>query len=552
MPTPRILAIDCGAAHVACGLFRLNEHRQLELERLSVETLAIDPNRDSEWTEMLGTALTKIVQRERFPLRECVVSVPGHLALTKFVTTPAVEPGIRDRVVQFEASQNIPYALSDVAWGYLTVADDGVDLDLMVSAAKLDAMEALCAAVESAGLTLIRAETASLAVWRAWKTESAENFAPVLIVDVGARSTSCLFISSTGVYVRTLPMAGNSITHTVAKDLRVEFSRAEQLKRQVLGEESNKPMDERVSQSVNRAVGSFVNRLQLEMTRSRLSYSRQKGAELPQRVLLTGAGSRLPNLAKQVSESMDLPAACIEGLKSIKVSSPGGVKETDRLLVLVGLALSLVEKEAGTLDLLPPDRREAHGWRRRRLGWLATAGLIILSLGCPLTYYHLSAVREQKRVVVLDRQLGPWRLLESKNFDNLELIKQLREQIAIIEPTARGRANWIEFLADVQSRLVKVGDVWLERMQVLAVDSKAGARTAVGGELRLKLTGRLLDIENPQATMSEATRARLDSLFRSFGQSSFVERVEDDRYDVSQPGVLRFELTLVKRREKRL
>ena len=63
--------------------------------------------------------------------------------------------------------------------------------------------------------------------------------------------------------------------------------------------------------------------------------------------------------------------------------------------------------------------------------------------------------------------------------------------------------------------------------------------------LRLALAGRLLDTENPLSKASADSYARVKTLLGSLGVSPFVRAVENERFDNNQPGVLRFEFTLV-------
>jgi len=235
MRSPRILALDCGAAHIAGGLFSVGPHRRLRLERYFSETFSSDPSMEAGWEQRLGQKLETIISREKITTVDCVLAVPGHLALTKLVKTPSVNRENRARIVQFEASQNIPYPLDEVAWGHLELNDDGVDLKFMLSAAKLDAMESLCRVVESGGVKISRAETTSMALKRAYELCFAAGTKSVGLVDIGARSTQVIFIGPNTLHVRTLSMGGNVVTQTLAAHLDLDFESAERLKIQVTG-----------------------------------------------------------------------------------------------------------------------------------------------------------------------------------------------------------------------------------------------------------------------------------------------------------------------------
>ena len=126
-------------------------------------------------------------------------------------------------MVEFEAVENIPHPLEEVVWDYVVVTDDGFDLEVMLAAVKFDAMQSLCAALDSAGYPVARATPAGLALRHAFRYNYPEVSDSVIVVNVGARSTHLLFLEGDRFYLRTLPLAGNAVTQSVAEELRFDF-----------------------------------------------------------------------------------------------------------------------------------------------------------------------------------------------------------------------------------------------------------------------------------------------------------------------------------------
>ena len=108
----------------------------------------------------------------------------------------------------------------------------------------------------------------------------------------------------------------------------------------------------------------------------------------------------------------------------------------------------------------------------------------------------------------------------------------------------------------MQERLVKVEDVWLQKLEVLR-SSAAGATaspdivsTAPDGAspasvLRLNVSGRLLDKNNPVSKVSQDSYERVKLLLSSFAGSQFISSVEKENFDPKQPGILSFDFILV-------
>src|SRR5947209_13285559 len=115
MRSPRVLAVDIGAGHVACGVFSAGATGRLVLQRFALEPHSADPSHEARWAVDVAHALGAIAAREKLS-GIAAVAVPGHLALTKFVKTPSVAKEKRDKIVAFEAAENIPYPLEEVVW----------------------------------------------------------------------------------------------------------------------------------------------------------------------------------------------------------------------------------------------------------------------------------------------------------------------------------------------------------------------------------------------------------------------------------------------------
>lgn len=546
MRSTRVLALDCGAAHLTCGLFVVGKNGEMRLEQYAYESYVVGQGDDVGWTRAVGDALKAILSREKFNVEECILAVPGHLALTKFVKTPAVDRDKRDRIVQFEASQNIPYPLDEVSWDYVEVAEDGVDVEVMLSAIKLDAVEALCAVIEEEGLQVTRIEPSSLSLCRAHHRQYGDVETPVLLVDIGARSTHLLFVSADGFYVRTLSLGGSAVTQSVAKVQQSDFAAAEKLKLQNLHDESG--IAGTNAGALADAFDEFVDRLQLEITRSRLGYSRQYGSEPPEKVILTGGGARLPKLSEALADKLNLPVQIYDGAREVSMGSlvlwRESTVEGDSLAVLVGLVASTDITDVRTMNLLPTDRRESQLKRGRYPWWVATAALIIAAFLPGIAYYHMSASKYAEEAASLEQRLIPLRQLDAQNRKNLERIEQLRATGDVLSDVVASRDYWLLFLADLQKRLGGVGDVWFERLELVAA-SPLASQPAEGEAMRLALSGRLLDTRNPTSKASADSYAQVKQLIKSVGVSRFVERVENERFDSSQPGLLYFQFTLV-------
>lgn len=505
---------------------------------------------------MEGTAKALAAVAGRRKLRgPAALAVPGHLTLTKFVRTPAVPPAKRREVIQFEAAQAIPYPLEAVAWDHLVVTGDERELELMLTAVKRDVMENLCAAAETAGFPVKRAVSSCCALYRAFRFNYPEVTGPVLVVDIGARSTNLVLVGPGGrFFARTFSLAGNALTTAVAEELQLDFNRAEVLKLHVFAAPPDLADNSAARAAVQRARDDFLGRLQLEILRTTGNFSLRTGAAKPAAIYLTGGGSLIPGLGTALAEKFALPVEPYDPFRNVELSASaraaGAASAAPVLANLIGLAVSTGMETGAECGLLPLAVRAAREVRRRQPRLLGAAMLLALALLPPLWHFHRLAKLETGRVQELRSQLAPMRVNAERNARNLERLAAARKETTAFQAVIAARTNWIRFLADLQDRLGKIEDVWLD--QLLIVPTSPTARA--GGppdpaesatSWRLRLSGRLLDVRNPVAKVSPESYARVKQLLAGFAGLPFIAAVEHERFDNAQPGLLRFDVTLV-------
>ncbi|CAM3109192.1 pilus assembly protein PilM [Rariglobus hedericola] len=564
MSSPRVLAVDSGAGHVACGLFSSAKNGRLVLEQFALESFNPDASLEAQWTELVSQSLSAAARRAGAS-GSAVLSVPGHHTLTKFVKTPAVDKAKRDKVIQFEAQQNIPYPLPEVVWDYLTVSDDGLDLEVMLAAVKLDVAEALCHSIQDAGVSASSIAPSTVALYRSFKYNYPDASGPVLVVNIGARSTNLLFIDGNRFFIRTIALAGNSVTQTIADELKQEFSHAESLKLQVLGGTSDLPESSPARTTVLHAAQSFIGRLHMEITRSTVNYRRQNGAEQPATIYVTGGGSLVPDLTTTLADKLKISVEVFDPLRNVEVSASAALARdyAPVLADLIGLAVGNAAGEK-SFTLLPPAIGEAIAFRKQQPFYIGAAALVVLALALPIVHFNQRAAVSAEQAQLLEARLQPLRALKNADTANLAKIETLKNEITAIQGLVESKSNWINFFTDLQQRLVKVQDVWLEKLQVLrpapgdTVTASAGgffgadtsgANNAsvqpVATVLRLNLSGRLLDRANPTSKVSPDSLNRVRSLLASFADSQFISSVEKETFNTNQPGILSFDFILV-------
>ena len=496
--SPHATILDCGASRTALGEFSRQGGR-LRLEHHAVENLPAPAGIEDNWLAHTRAALVALRQRvkSRGPV---TLVLPAHLALTKVIKAPRVAPAQRQKIVRFEAEQNIPYALVDVVWGSVVAGEFGSELEVMLVAAKREAVEAVCAAVQAAGFDLRMILPSPLATLAGFRLAGPAPTQPAFVLNLGARSTTLLEVEASGFAVRTMSLGG---------------------------------------QDKDADATALATRLAQEMNRFTLHFRRQWPRENPARVFLTGGGAGTAGLKNALALKLKVPVDRLDAGSAVEFSA--GVSRaatTEQSLTdLVGAAaVQLLPGQAG-INLLPPDRAEFL-IRRRRQPWLMTAAMLMAAAPAPwLLHLRTETTEVRRAAAAAERELDPLRERSRRIHKNLGQLEELQRQFAQLRSVYDRRTSWLNLLADLQDRLGRIEDAWLEQLQVVPGPA--------GGPLRLRVSGRLLDTANPQSKVSPETFGRVNALRQSLVDSPWVAAVEGERFDSSQPGMLRFDFVLV-------
>jgi type IV pilus assembly protein PilM len=219
--------------------------------------------------------------------------------------------------------------------------------------------------------------------------------------------------------------------------------------------------------------------------------------------------------------------------------------EACRLASLVGLASGLVDRSWPDLTLVPRHLALAADARRHRSTLVAATALAV-SAPLPLLWHdHRSTVRLEAASRAVERQLVPLRKLAARNREQRAQVDALHARIGVAADLIAAKSDWLRFFADLQERLGRMGDVWLDALRP-APQREAGAHSA---GRRFLLEGRLLD-RGTEGSSADRARDRVRTLLELLADSPGIARVEDSRFVAEAPGILRFTLSVVPREEK--
>src|SRR5207237_5316844 len=280
---------------------------------------------------------------------------------TRSVKLPPIDEEKIERIISFEAQQNVPFPIDEVVWDYQLVGGGaGEPIQVILVAIKVDLLDAINGAVKETGLYTSIVDIAPMALYNAFRYNYSDLSGCSLLVDIGARTTNLLFIEPARVFSRSIPIGGSSITAAIAREFGEPFAAAESRKKRdgfvSLGGVYAEPTDPDVAR-VSKVVRSTMTRLHGELMRSISHYRGQQQGNPPERIFLCGGTAGMPYMREFFNEKLQLPVEFFNPLRNVAAAEPAPVADLPRsghlLGEVVGLALRSVSSCPMELNLLP-------------------------------------------------------------------------------------------------------------------------------------------------------------------------------------------------------
>lgn len=193
--TTRILSLNLGSHTVGLAEFHAEPNGGLVLNGYRLREILADSANDSARNAQIAAALREMMSELHLKGGPVNYATAAQSVFARFVKLPAVEEEKIERIISFEAQQNVPFPIDEVVWDYQLVGG-GTDeqIQVVLVAIKADLLEAINAAVESAGLRTSIVCVATMALYNAFRYSYSDLPGCSLLVDIGARTTNLLFI----------------------------------------------------------------------------------------------------------------------------------------------------------------------------------------------------------------------------------------------------------------------------------------------------------------------------------------------------------------------
>ena len=499
----KYLTLNIGAATVELAEYEAGAKGALTLVNYGTAALAAPLDGGNAET-ILSPAILEIVREKGIHPGPVAVAISGQMAFQRFAAIPMAGGAEKfEQMVRYEIEQNIPFPIDEMVCDRQIVGDtvDG-DKSVLIVAAKIEQVEAITNAITGAGFRVDLVDVAPLSLVNVVRHTATSDLSEcVVILDLGAKTTSLVIAEGDRIYNRAIPVAGNTITKEISTALGCSPDEAEQLKLAKgyvsMGgvTEDADPEADRISK-VCRAV---LTRLNAEISRSINFYRSQQGGSAPVKLYLTGGTALLPQIDAFFADSLGIEVDFLNPLDAVEVGPKldAAALESDAALLAAptGLALHFAGLAPFTINLLPPSLVEDRA-ERARIPFLIAAGAT-LAIGLVLV---MLAVGHETELIAAQRDALQGSVNTLSTFDKKVTAAQAKVDAAQAEAAEFGnllaaRSTAVQRLNAVRDSLIP--GMWIEKWEADRVvirywkdRIKAEAGKTVGERVVEKLKGK--------------------------------------------------------------
>jgi type IV pilus assembly protein PilM len=400
-----------------------------------------------------------------------IYTVAEEMVFSRFVRLPAIDQEKIEKIIVFEAQQNVPFPIEEVVWDYQIVGGGAEEqIQVVLAAVKSDWLEKTNSAVEETGLRPSIVDLATMAVYNAFRYNYSDLDGCSLLIDIGARTTNLLFIEPGRIFTRSVPIGGSSITAAIAREFNEPFAAAEFRKKRDgslnVPDASTSSPDADVAR-VTRIVRTAMTRLNAEVMRSVSHYCTQQQGNAPKRAYLAGGGASTHHIQTFFQEKLQQPVQFFDPLRNVAIANSVDADEILRSTHLlgepVGLALRMTTTCPMEMNLRPHSVGRRQEMERRRPALVLAGACVVLGLLAWGAWFRRAAQVEDRATARLQEKVDGMRRIETQMTQVRKETTALDNQSAPLVAAINERGFWPLVLEDLNERLPKE-DIWVTEL----------------------------------------------------------------------------------------
>lgn len=477
-----ILCIDIGGDSIKIAEFSYPQGGGITLEKFAFCEYGGDMKED-DLSDALSDALRDTVLQNGFRARKVYMTLSGQSAFTRFVKLPQMSDDEQKvkQIVEYEAKQNVPFPMEEVVWDYQLISsgEESAEMEVLFVVVKNDVIEGITKIMEELGKEVVLIEVAPTASFNSARANNIGDKECEMILNIGGRCSTLVFIDNGRFFVRTIPIAGHSITQQISKEFGIPFADAEEMKRRhgfvALGGAYEEP-DSEVAATVSKIVRNVMTRLHGEINRSINFYRSQQKGRKPEKLYLAGGSSVMAFTPRFFSEKLRIP---VEYFNPFQVVSLAQSIDKENLAEVahmfsevIGLGLRFVTVCPIEISLVPEAIKRQNELKSKLPYFYASAGSLLICLLITFWGFYkqesVATTKLQKAQQVVDETSSMLTQVNRAKGELQEAEKQYTDAKTVLDD----RRVWLDMMNEIQSQLPD--SVWLTKVRGASASSGSG------------------------------------------------------------------------------
>ena len=386
-----LLCIDIGGDSIKAAEFSYSPTGDMVLEKFAVSEYGQELNGEEDNFPGVATALSAIVSKSGFSAKKVSITISGQNSYIKFVKVPAMvndEKKIK-QIIEFEAKNAIPFSMDEVVWDsqLISSSDDSGEIEAMFVIVKNEEIDKITRILESLGKEIVLIEVAPTACYNAARANGVGDTDCEMILNIGGRCSTLIFIDNGRFFVRIIPIAGHSVTLQISKEFGISYNEAEELKRRhgfvALGGAYEEP-DSEVAATVSKIIRNVMTRLHGEVNRSINVYRSQQKGRKPEKLYLAGGSSVMAYTPRFFAEKLRIPVEYLNPFQNIAIAPALDKESLANLAHMFSETIGLAVRHATAcpieVSLVPESMRKLNDFKLKKPYLYASAASLLLCL----------------------------------------------------------------------------------------------------------------------------------------------------------------------------
>jgi type IV pilus assembly protein PilM len=258
----------------------------------------------TERDELIALGLRRFLRENAIGKDDVIISVPSQTSFARFVNLPPVEEKKIPQVVRLEAGMQIPFDMSEVQWDWQLMNEPGEgQVRVGIFAIKNEVVTKELEYFGNEDVPVSAIQMVPMALYNYVVYDRPElvksDKEAVVVINIGTEATDLVVCSKSTVWQRCVPMGGNSFTRAIADAFKLNFEKAEKLKRTA----AMSKYARQVFQAMRPVFSDFASEIQ----RSLGFFSSSQPDCRVTHVIALGGGTKLRGLLKYLGQTLQVP-----------------------------------------------------------------------------------------------------------------------------------------------------------------------------------------------------------------------------------------------------